>query len=120
MLKAIRLSTAGRLDEKDCPALLNPAVAHCVEVWTTTRKESLANGESDYGAGADAAMAYRAAMPPLICHQNIVDFIACVGYCMALEMIPEEKAANLIYAARTAFSMAPKEPKEAKKQPATA
>jgi hypothetical protein len=120
MIKAIRLSTAGRLEEKDSPALLNPAVAHCVEVWKTTRQQSLANGESDYGAGSDAALAYRAAMPPLTGHQNIVDFIACVAYCMALEMIPEEKATSLLYAARTAFSIAPKEPQEAKKQPAAA
>jgi hypothetical protein len=114
MIKAIRLPAAARLEEKDSPALNNLAVARCVEVWKTTRQESLANGKSEYCAATDAALAYCAAMPPLSGHQNISDFIACVGYSIAIDLIPKERGTNLLYAARVALSTLPK---ETKKQP---
>jgi hypothetical protein len=120
MIKAIRLATAARLEEGDAPALNNPAVAHCVEVWKTARQESLASGKPEYKAEKDAANAYCAAMPPLSGHQNISDFIACVGYSLAIEIISEDKAAMLLTAARTAHSTVPKDLKEPKKQPAAA
>jgi len=109
MIKAIRLATVAHLEEKDSPALINPAVAHCVEVWISTRQESLENGKSEYNAGKDAALAYCAAMPPLSGAQNISDFIACVGYSLAIEIMPEARGANLLSAARIAHSTNPKE-----------
>src|SRR5271156_5546610 len=109
MIKAIRLATAASLEEKDAPALSNPAVSRCVELWKNTREESRANGKTEYDAGKDAVLAYCAALPPLSGPQNISDFIACVGYAMAIQIMQEERGAKLIYAARIAHSSAPKE-----------
>jgi hypothetical protein len=109
MIKAIRLAAVAQLEDKDSPALINSTVAHCVSVWTSTREESLADGKSKFDAGRDAALAYCAAMPPLSGHQNISDFIACVGYSMAIGIIQEERATNLLNAARIAHSTSPKE-----------
>jgi hypothetical protein len=116
MIKAIRPATAANLEEEDAPVLNNPAVAHCAEVWKTTRQQSLANGKPEYKALQDAALAYCAAMPLLSGHQNISDFIACVGYSLAIEIISKDRAATLLSAARIAHSTTMKEPKEAKKQ----
>ncbi len=113
MIRAIQLETAARL-EKDSPALTNPAVAHCVEVWKSARQESLANGKDKYYAGRDAVLAYCAALPPLSGDQNISDFIACVGYGMAIEIFPETRGLNLLHAARVAHGTTPKETKKPK------
>ncbi len=120
MLKAINPAPAEPINENASPALNNPAVSRCFEVWKTARQESMAKGKTEYSAEKVAALAYCAAMPLLSGYQNISDFIACVGFCMALEMIPEEKAAVLLSAARIAHSTTAKEPKQAKRRPAAA
>ncbi len=117
MIKAIQLATAARLEADGSPALANPAVARCVEIWKSTRLESLANGKSEFYSGRDAALAYCAALPPLYGQQNISNFIACVGYAIAIQILPEDKAANLLSAARIASSTSSK---ESKKPPSTA
>ena len=109
MIKAIRLATAAHLEDRDSPALINSAVAHCVSVWTNTREESLANGKAEHIAKHDATLAYCAAMPALYGHQNISDFVACVGYSMAIGILMEDKARNLLNAARIAYGASPKE-----------
>jgi hypothetical protein len=104
VIKAIQPSNAKRLEQDSCPALENPAVTHCVEAWKSTHKESLASGKIEFYAGVDAAKAYRGAMPPLSGHQNVCDFIACVGYALAVEIIPEDAAGKLLYSAQVALS----------------
>jgi hypothetical protein len=104
MIKAIPPSKAARLEHDSCPALENSAVTYCVEAWKTALKESLANGKIEFYAGLDAAKAYRGAMPPLSGHRNICDFIACVGYALAVEIIPEDAGGKLLYSAQVALS----------------
>jgi hypothetical protein len=109
MIKAIRLATVAHLEDKDSPALINSAVAHCVSVWASARLESMEDGKSEFSADNDAALAYCAAMPPLCGQHNISDFIACVGYSMSIGILREDKATRLLNAARIAHTTRPKE-----------
>jgi hypothetical protein len=111
MLKAIQIKSTARLDE-DAPALANPAIARCVQVWKSAFDESAAQGKSKFDAGQDATLAYCAALPPLAGDQNISDFIACVGYAMAIEIISPIKAPELLLVARIARAAISKEPRK--------
>jgi len=115
MIKAIQLPTALRLEEASSPALKDPAVTRCIEVWKSTREESLANGKSQFYSGKDAASAYCAAMPPLTGYQNICDFIACVGYGLVIDIIREDRATKFLYAAQTALNSVSQQPNSQKR-----
>lgn len=86
------------------PALQNPAVAHCCEVWDFTRLQSLNAGKNWVLARVDAHKAYQQAMPPLIGLENIQNFIACVAHGMLKGSILHRHGSSLLYAAQIAKS----------------
>ncbi len=89
--------------EKPSPALANPAIARRVEAWQEAYDEQMDEDESEYSAIKKAAVAYRAALPPLTSRDNCRDFIACVAHGILLGAIPEASAGKLLYAAQVAL-----------------
>jgi hypothetical protein len=96
------------------PALQNPAIAHCHQVWTSAFARIHKRERNEFLAANSAAERFQASMPPLSGHQNIVDFIACVGYGMAVGAIVENEGTKLLYAAQIALIAIPKLPKNPK------
>lgn len=96
------------------PALQNPAVAHCHQVWTCAYARIHKRERNEFSAARLAAGVFCAAMPPLSGQQNIVDFIACVGYGMAVGAIIDQEGTKLLYAAQIALVALPKPPKNPK------
>lgn len=88
------------------PALKNPAVAHCCEVWESTRCQSLKAGSSVVIARVAGHKAYQKSLPPLIGLENIQNFIACVAHGMLVGAILSADGARLLYAAQIAKSAA--------------
>jgi len=97
--------------EKLFPALVNPAVAHCQDVWLRVHEVAIKMQKFKDVAERQAAQAYRRAMPPLSGYQNACDFIACVGFAMLMNIIPETSAGKLLYAAQVVLSSATRPPK---------
>jgi hypothetical protein len=111
MTDATPPSTAESPYDAFTPALKNPAVALCNEVWVKIHGSTLERTKNLYTAERCAAIAFRLAMPPLSGHQNICDFIACAGYGILLGAIKEKNAGKLLYAAQVALATASKESK---------
>lgn len=86
------------------PALANPAVARCCQIWQTVFRAELARGEHEVLAARSAGEAYCGAMPSLTGAQNIRDFIACVAHGMLLQAIEDKSGGKLLYAAQVAFT----------------
>jgi hypothetical protein len=91
------------LEDADCPALRNHAVARCAAVWDKAYRAILAKSKNEYAAERDAGKAFRQAMPPLCGYENICDFIACAGYGMLVGAIKEENGNKFLYAAQVAL-----------------
>jgi hypothetical protein len=96
------------------PALQNPAVAHCHQVWNSAFTRIHKTERNQFIAANRAGELFRAAMPPLSGHQNIVDFVACVGFGMAIGAIKDKIGSKLLYAAQIALIALPKPPKNPK------
>jgi hypothetical protein len=84
------------------PALENPAVAHCCEVWEVTLRRALKEGHKLVFARVAAHKAYQQALPPLVGLENIQNFIACVAHGMLQGSILHQHGARLLYAAQVA------------------
>jgi hypothetical protein len=82
----------------------SPAVARCVDVYSRTYKTERARTRDEYAATKCARKAFRAALPPLVGHENIRDFIACIAQAMLLEVIETTDASKLLYAAQVALA----------------
>jgi len=80
------------------PALENAAVAHCCQVWESTRRQALNQGNSNVQSCCHKA--FRIAMPPLTGDENIRNFIACVTHGMLMGAILSPGGARLQYAAQ--------------------
>lgn len=104
MIKAIKPPVTPRPEEDFSPALKNPAVAHCQEVWELVYRLSLKKKKGGACALFDASQAYRNAMPPLIGYENICNFIACVSYGMLTRALMEDTGTRLLYAAQVALT----------------
>jgi hypothetical protein len=104
MIPAIDPSSLQTKAEELFPALKNPAVAHCCDVWERVHAGSLKKKRSGASALNDASNAYCRAIPPLIGYENICDFIACVGFGMLTNMMLEASGTRLLYAAQVALS----------------
>jgi hypothetical protein len=91
-------------------AAANPAVARCCEAFNRTYKANIAIGQTRPAAIDSAAVAFREAMPPLVGHENIRDFIACVAQGILLGAIESSKSSKLLYAAQVALSSSLKQP----------
>jgi hypothetical protein len=87
-----------------CPALKNPAVAHCWEAQELVYRLSMEKKKGRVIALLNASEAYCRAMPPLVGYENICDFIACVGYGLLTRVFLGEMATRLLYAAQVALS----------------
>ncbi|MGA2048048.1 MAG: hypothetical protein ABSG96_10150 [Terracidiphilus sp.] len=97
------------------PALKNPAVAHCCDVWERVHAGGLKKKNGGALALYDANSAFQHAIPPLVGYENICDFIACVGYGMLTGKILEASGTRLLYAAQVALStVAPQSRKQAR------
>jgi hypothetical protein len=88
------------------PALENPAVAHCCEVWESTRRQALNAGCNMIIARVAAHKAFQKSLPPLTGLENIRNFIACVAHGMLVGAILSPDGARLLYAAQIAKSAA--------------
>jgi hypothetical protein len=108
MLDVRRTYPAFLLEKSALPALTNPAVAHCVEVWKTIQDLLRAEGHTHATSDYEAARAFRHALPPLIGYQNICDFIACVNYGILIGAVKDPIAGKLLYGAQVALSTIPK------------
>ncbi len=82
----------------------NAAIVACAAAYNEVYLEFV---ESDCGepqARQKARAVWHAALPPLTTSDNIRDFVACVAYGLATEMVGEQKAARMLYAAQVAQS----------------
>jgi hypothetical protein len=86
-----------------CPCE-NAAVARCIRAWRRARRKESANGGSDYKSECVGNIAYLRAVPPLRGFQNIRDFITCVAFAAATEMIRYKDAAHLLAGANIALA----------------
>jgi hypothetical protein len=96
------------------PALQNPAIAHCCEVWESTFRQALNEGKSLVLARVAAHKAYQKSLPPLSGNRNIRNFIACVAHGMLQGSILSPAGARLIFAAQVAKSVARTRAKKSK------
>ncbi len=111
MLKAIKPEDTPRAEADFSPSLTNPAVALCSEMWERAHRVALEKSRNLYAAERCANIAFRLALPALSGHQNICDFIACVGYGILLGAIKEKNAGKLRYAAQVALGAIPQQSK---------
>lgn len=86
------------------------AIARCRAAWQRAfndyvKKNAKRDSWVKDNAAKPAAIAYRAAMPPLVGHQGIRDFIACAAFGILIEAIPRDRASQLLYAAQVALSV---------------
>jgi hypothetical protein len=84
------------------PALANPAVARCCQIWQSVFRAELDRGQHPVLAARSAGEAYCGAMPSLFGEQNIRDFIACVAHGILLQAIEEKDGGKLLCAAQVA------------------
>jgi len=101
------------------PAGTAAAIARCRDAWQQAfddyvRKNAARDRWAADHAAAPAALAYRAALPPLVGHQGIRDFVACVAHGILIEAIPAERAGQLLYAAQVALGLIQRTPKPLK------
>jgi hypothetical protein len=73
--------------------------------------------EADYFARTDGIKAYLDAMPMLAGLDGVRDFVACAAHGMLVDVIPHDRASQLLYAAQVALATARHEPKIAPIQP---
>lgn len=88
------------------PALENPAVAHCCEVWERTRREAREAGNTVVLARVAGHKAFQKSLPPLTGQENIQNLIACVAHGMLIGAILSRDGARLLYAAQVAMAAA--------------
>ncbi|MFZ0744838.1 MAG: hypothetical protein WAM85_10550 [Terracidiphilus sp.] len=97
---------------------LPPAVARCADALMRAYKTEYARRGDDYSAAKCGKRAFRGAMPPLIGHENIRDFIACTAQGVLLEALDSKDASKLLYAAQVALGAIRAQPAKAKSGPA--
>lgn len=93
----------------------NLAVEACDRVFAHMTQEAIDQGKPHEAAMRIGKVGYCAAMPKLSGATNIRDFIACVTYAMALEIIPGSEGTRLLYAAQVAHMALTKRPKKRNK-----
>jgi hypothetical protein len=120
MLAVSRTYPAFLLEKSAMPALDNPAVAHCFEVWKTIQDLLRAEGHTHATSDYEAARAYRHALPPLTGYQNIRNFIACVNYGILIGAIKDPISTRLLYGARVALSAVDPQEKRSGSRPTQA
>jgi hypothetical protein len=104
MTETEEVLTAPVMPSDFIPALKNPAVAHCCEVWESTRLKAENQGKIPVLARVAAHKAFQKSLPPLTGLENIRDFIACVAHGMLIGAILFRDGARLLYAAQVAHA----------------
>jgi hypothetical protein len=82
----------------------NPAIARCWEAWKLRFLAEESQGADDVVAAHHADASYRDAMPALVDHESIRDFIACAAHGMLIGVIPCENGTQFLYAAQVALA----------------
>jgi hypothetical protein len=112
MTNALVPITANPAEIELRPALQNPAIARCDQIRERVFRRVYKQQQSRAVANLDASDAFREAMPPLDSHENIRNFIACVGFAMATGVFLEETGLHLLHAAQVALRAAAQGPKK--------
>jgi hypothetical protein len=90
----------------------NAAVAACCQAFTRAFLATLdGNLNNEISARADGADAYRRALPPLNGNRNIRNFVACIAHGILINVLSNNAAGRLLYAAQVAHTMARKSKK---------
>jgi hypothetical protein len=87
------------------PALQIPAVVQCIEAQKAAFEINFKASKNKFTACRRAALAFRAALPPLDSRQNIAAFLTCVSYGLAIDAIGDKVASKLFAAARIALGL---------------
>jgi hypothetical protein len=95
--------------------LPNFVVDQCDQKFAEAVEQALKEGKSDKVAKHLGRIAYCAALPRLSGATNIRDFIACVTYAMAVDILPGNEGTRLLYAAQVAHVALTKRPKKRNK-----
>jgi len=91
----------------------NPAIARCWEAWKHRFRAEEAKGQGDVTCAHYADASYRGAMPALVDHESIRDFIACTAHGMLIGAIPCENGTQFLYAAQVALATLHRLPQQA-------
>jgi hypothetical protein len=89
-------------------ATRNSAVARCLRAWNEAYAEArkeLRPGESDYEAQADAKYAFLAQLPPLAGSKNVRNFLACLTYGQAVDILTLSDVRNFLEPAKVAVTL---------------
>ena len=76
------------------------AIGRCCEAWYRAYEKAAEQGRGELSCGLRANAAYRAAMPPLTCAENVPAFVACVAHGLVLGTIVDSIATRLVNAAQ--------------------
>jgi hypothetical protein len=96
----------------------SPAVARCVEAWTSVFQAEIARSNSRAIAAYKAGKAYRIAMPLLSGYENVRDFVACTAHGLLIGAIDGSQSSKLLYAAQVALTTVRSQPAPQKPVPA--
>ena len=95
----------------------NLAVDVCDRMFAHATEQALREGKSAQLAKHMGKIAYCGVMPKLSGATNIRDFIACVTYAMALDILPGNEGTRLLYAAQVAHAAHTNRRKKSSKTP---
>lgn len=89
-------------------ATRNSAVARCLRAWNEAYAEArkeLDPGESDYQAQAGAKYAFLAQLPPLAGPKNVRNFLACLTYGQAVDILTLSDVRDFLEPAKVAVTL---------------
>jgi hypothetical protein len=92
----------------------NEAIVHCMKAWNYAYKKEAADlddDESDYPAHKAGNEAYLRAIPPLVCYENICEFIACINFAAMTDIITFSEAKHYRANAKLALTAVLRKPK---------
>ena len=87
------------------PSAENPAIVTCAAAYNEVYLRFMQSRRDKFEALKAGRAAWLTTLPPLTGPDSIRDFIACVAYGMATDVIQPEKGARLLYAAQTALTL---------------
>ena len=116
LLEPVKLTAPGRFTKiKRLGATpRNDSIERCLQAWNRTYTlASIDPGDTrlaptsdrdDRFAREQGSIAFRDAMPPLVGHHNISDFIACTTYAMLRGIFGSEESRDLLQVAKVALA----------------
>ena len=79
------------------------AVTRCSDAWERAYAEAMENTTNEYEAEVIAEEAFLDALPIPIGHEAIANFVACIAFAIVRDIIRQDKATRLLYAAQVAL-----------------